>query len=81
MATETIEVTGHIVDSLLLAKILDSILEAGCDYEIADVSIGKTSLDPSSARIGRLAIICRLRASVGSSSTNVRVAKISGKLK
>ena len=51
MATETIEVTGHIVDSLLLAKILDTILEAGCDYEIADVSIGKTSLDPSSARI------------------------------
>jgi lysine-ketoglutarate reductase/saccharopine dehydrogenase-like protein (TIGR00300 family) len=51
MASETIEVTGHIVDSLLLAKILDAILDAGCDYEIADVSIGKTSLDPSRARI------------------------------
>ncbi len=51
MATETIEVTGHIVDSLLLAKILDSILDAGCDYEIVDVAIGKTSLDASSARI------------------------------
>ncbi len=51
MASETIEVTGHIVDSLLLAKILDTILEAGCDYEIADVAIGKTSLDPSRARI------------------------------
>ncbi|HET6954851.1 MAG TPA: TIGR00300 family protein [Acidimicrobiales bacterium] len=51
MSTETIEVTGHIVDSLLLAKILDSILDAGCDYEITDVSIGKTALDPSSARI------------------------------
>ena len=51
MATETIEVTGHIVDSLLLAKILDTILEAGCDYEMVDVVIGKTSLDPSSARI------------------------------
>jgi lysine-ketoglutarate reductase/saccharopine dehydrogenase-like protein (TIGR00300 family) len=51
MATETIEVTGHIVDSLLLAKILDMILEAGCDYEMADVVIGKTNVDPSSARI------------------------------
>jgi lysine-ketoglutarate reductase/saccharopine dehydrogenase-like protein (TIGR00300 family) len=51
MARETIEVTGHIVDSLLLAKILDAILEAGCDYEIADVSIGKTNLDASTARI------------------------------
>jgi lysine-ketoglutarate reductase/saccharopine dehydrogenase-like protein (TIGR00300 family) len=51
MASETIEVTGHIVDSLLLAKILDTILDAGCDYEIAEVHIGKTSLDASSARI------------------------------
>ncbi len=51
MGTETIEVTGHIVDSLLLAKILDAILDAGCDYEIVDFRIGKTSLDPSSARI------------------------------
>ena len=51
LATETIEVTGHIVDSLLLAKILDSILDAGCDYEIVDVSIGKTSMDTSRARI------------------------------
>ena len=51
MATETIEVAGHIVDSLLLAKILDTILEAGCDYEITDFAIGKTSLDASRARI------------------------------
>ncbi len=51
MASETIEVTGHIVDSLLLAKILDSILDAGCDYEMVDVRVGKTSLDASSARI------------------------------
>ncbi|HLM62674.1 MAG TPA: TIGR00300 family protein [Acidimicrobiales bacterium] len=51
MATETIEVAGHIVDSLLLAKILDTILDAGCDYEIVDVSIGKTALDASRAVI------------------------------
>ncbi len=51
MSTETIEVSGHIVDSLLLAKILDAILEAGCDYEIVDFAIGKTSLDASRARI------------------------------
>jgi lysine-ketoglutarate reductase/saccharopine dehydrogenase-like protein (TIGR00300 family) len=51
MSTETIEVTGHIVDSLVLAKILDTIVDSGCDYEIEDVHIGKTSLDPSTARI------------------------------
>ena len=52
MATETIEVTGHIVDSLLLAKILDTILDAGCDYEIADVSDRQDQPRPEpSARI------------------------------
>jgi hypothetical protein len=40
MASETIEVSGHIVDSLLLAKILDTILDAGCDYEITVFHIG-----------------------------------------
>lgn len=50
-ATETIEVEGHIVDSLLLAKILDTILDHGCDYEVAEFRMGKTSLDPSFARL------------------------------
>ncbi|HKH25327.1 MAG TPA: hypothetical protein VKA42_07675, partial [Acidimicrobiales bacterium] len=50
-ATETIEVAGHIVDSLILAKILDTILDAGCDYEIVEFTIGKTNVDSSRARI------------------------------
>jgi len=51
MPTETIEVHGHIVDSLILAKILDAILEAGADYELVDVAIGKTNMDTSRASI------------------------------
>lgn len=51
MATETIDVHGHILDSLLLAKILDAIVESGADYELTDVVIGKTGRDPSRARI------------------------------
>jgi lysine-ketoglutarate reductase/saccharopine dehydrogenase-like protein (TIGR00300 family) len=51
MATETIEVHGHIVDSLILAKVLDAILEAGADYELVDVVIGKTNTDTSRASI------------------------------
>jgi len=51
MATETIQVEGHIVDSLILAKILDAILEAGADYELVDVEIGKTNTDSSRASI------------------------------
>jgi lysine-ketoglutarate reductase/saccharopine dehydrogenase-like protein (TIGR00300 family) len=50
-ARETIEVRGHIVDSLILAKVLDAILDAGCDYSITEFEVGKTSLDPSFARL------------------------------
>ena len=51
MATETIELTGHIVDSLLLAKVLDVIVDAGIAYDLVDVEIGRTNTDPSRARI------------------------------
>ncbi len=51
MATETIELRGHIVDSLLLAEVLDAIVEAGVAYELTDVQIGRTNTDPSVARI------------------------------
>jgi lysine-ketoglutarate reductase/saccharopine dehydrogenase-like protein (TIGR00300 family) len=51
VATETIELTGHIVDSLLLAKVLDVIVDAGVAYDLADVEIGRTNTDPSRARI------------------------------
>src|SRR5580765_2031020 len=51
MPSETVVIDGHIVDSLILAKVLDLILEAGADYRIDAFEIGKTNLDPSHARI------------------------------
>jgi lysine-ketoglutarate reductase/saccharopine dehydrogenase-like protein (TIGR00300 family) len=51
MASEVVEVEGHIIDSLILAKVLDSIVDAGADYRMVDVVIGKTSTDTSRARI------------------------------
>jgi lysine-ketoglutarate reductase/saccharopine dehydrogenase-like protein (TIGR00300 family) len=51
VSTETVELDGHIVDSLLLAKVLDLILEAGADYEIEQFALGKTNVDTSHARI------------------------------
>jgi lysine-ketoglutarate reductase/saccharopine dehydrogenase-like protein (TIGR00300 family) len=51
MASEVVEVEGHIIDSLILAKVLDTIVDAGADYRIVDVTIGKTSTDTSRARI------------------------------
>jgi lysine-ketoglutarate reductase/saccharopine dehydrogenase-like protein (TIGR00300 family) len=51
MAVEVIEVEGHIIDSLILAKVMDVILAAGADYKIVEVEIGKTNTDPSRARL------------------------------
>ena len=51
MPAEQVEVEGHIIDSLILAKVLDVVLEAGADYRLVEVEIGKTNTDPSRARI------------------------------
>jgi lysine-ketoglutarate reductase/saccharopine dehydrogenase-like protein (TIGR00300 family) len=45
--TETYELKGHIVDSLLLAKVLDQVLESGADYRLDVIDIGRTSTDAS----------------------------------
>ncbi len=50
-AVEEIEVRGHIVDSLLLPKILDRILMMGGSFEIRECKIGMRRSDPSYARI------------------------------
>src|SRR5258708_28104448 len=51
MDTETVEIRGHIIDSLILPRILDEVVEAGVDYTIAEFEIGKSHDDPSFARI------------------------------
>src|SRR3954452_618212 len=50
-AAEEVEVRGHIVDSLLLPKILDRILQMGGTFEIRECTIGSRRIDPSYARI------------------------------
>jgi lysine-ketoglutarate reductase/saccharopine dehydrogenase-like protein (TIGR00300 family) len=51
MEIETVELSGHIIDSLLLAKVLDLIIEAGADYRMAEVDIGRTNADASSVQL------------------------------
>jgi lysine-ketoglutarate reductase/saccharopine dehydrogenase-like protein (TIGR00300 family) len=51
MASETITLEGHIIDSLTLPKVLDEILNDGATYEILDLQIGINRDDVSSARI------------------------------
>jgi lysine-ketoglutarate reductase/saccharopine dehydrogenase-like protein (TIGR00300 family) len=50
-ARETVELRGHIVDSLLLPKVLDAIVDAGADYRIVDFDMGRTATDHRLARI------------------------------
>ena len=51
MPSEVVEVEGHIIDSLILAKVMDVILAAGADYQVVDVDIGRTNVDTSRARL------------------------------
>src|SRR5687767_8795602 len=65
---EEIEVRGHIIDSLLLPKVLDRILQMGGQFEIRECEIGTRRVDPSHAVIA-------VRA-----DTHERVAEIVGDL-
>ncbi len=49
--TEVVQMQGHLIDSGMLSRALDDILEAGADYEIQDLLFGKTKNDESTARI------------------------------
>lgn len=50
-AQETVVLQGHIIDSLILAKVLDTILMMGGTFDLEEVRIGKTREEPSRARI------------------------------
>lgn len=48
---EHVEMTGHIIDSLLLPKVLDGILSRGGSYHIVSLELGQKQDDPSHVRI------------------------------
>ena len=49
--TEDVAVRGHIIDSLILPKILDIITSGGGSFRIKDISIGQARNDPSNALV------------------------------
>ena len=49
--SEVVRLDGHVVDSLLLPKVLDAIVDAGATYEILELEMGTTTLDQSHVRI------------------------------
>ncbi len=51
MESEVVELSGHIIDSLILPKVLDEIVAAGAEYTIAEFKIGTRHEDSSYARL------------------------------
>src|SRR5262245_40778802 len=48
---EEVELHGHIIDSLILPKVLDEILTRGGSYVLKDITVGQRQTDPSHAVI------------------------------
>lgn len=48
---EEVELAGHIIDSLILPKVLDEIIAMGGSFDLRDVRIGKERNDPSYTRV------------------------------
>ncbi len=81
MASEIVQLSGHIIDSLILPKVLDEIMDLAGTFEILDITIGKRKTDPSRVRLcveasspGKLQIILKRIARLG--ATPVRVQEV-----
>jgi lysine-ketoglutarate reductase/saccharopine dehydrogenase-like protein (TIGR00300 family) len=61
---ETVVLQGHIIDSLILAKVLDTVLMMGGTFDLKDMQIGATREDPSRAKIVVRAPSLRLLADI-----------------
>jgi lysine-ketoglutarate reductase/saccharopine dehydrogenase-like protein (TIGR00300 family) len=48
---EEVELQGHIIDSLILPKVLDEVLTHGGSYVIKDIRVGQRQTDTSAARL------------------------------
>jgi lysine-ketoglutarate reductase/saccharopine dehydrogenase-like protein (TIGR00300 family) len=58
---EVVRLDGHLLDSLVLAEVLDIIVEAGASYQILEIDVGTTSLDHSHVRMD---LACRDEAAL-----------------
>ncbi len=48
---EEVELQGHIIDSLILPKVLDEILTRGGSYVLKEIRLGQRQVDPSFVRL------------------------------
>src|SRR5438874_1678349 len=50
-AIEEVQITGHIIDSLILPKVLDLIMASGGTFNLKEIVVGQARTDPSHALI------------------------------
>lgn len=51
MASEQVEITGHLMDSGVLARVLDDVLDYGGDYKVNNLDLGREHGDESRATL------------------------------
>ena len=51
MPRSIVQISGHIIDSLILPKVLDLIISLGAEFEILEIQVGHRRSDRSHARI------------------------------
>jgi lysine-ketoglutarate reductase/saccharopine dehydrogenase-like protein (TIGR00300 family) len=49
--SQEVEVSGHLIDSMILTKIFDKIMNRGGEFEILDLTVGKKKKDSSYAKL------------------------------
>ena len=49
--SQEIEVSGHLIDSLILTKIFDKIMDMKGEFQVEEIKIGKRKKDQSYARL------------------------------
>lgn len=49
--TQEVEVKGHLIDSMILTRIFDAIMDLKGDFEVLEFQIGKLKTEPSYARL------------------------------
>ena len=49
--SQEIEVSGHLIDSLILTKIFDKIMDLKGEFQVQEINIGKRKKDQSYARL------------------------------
>ncbi len=82
--TETLEITGHVIDSMLFTRILDQVRSAMADYVIEQFDVGHTPADPSYARLliktddpGHLEELVQALMGLGMTRVNVEAGEAS----